>query len=78
MWNHGSWGMGSGMGLMLLFWTLVIITIVWAVKAVISGKESSKTDSDRSAVDILRERYAQGEIDQEEYRQKLNDLNRSN
>jgi putative membrane protein len=58
-------GMGFGGGFMWLFWILMILVIVWAVKAV-AGSGNSPT--------ILQERYARGEIDQEEYAQKRKDL----
>src|SRR3989344_816803 len=54
----GSWGIG-----MLLFWLIVIVGIVLFVKWV-SGQSSSQKGT--SALDILKERYAKGEINKEE------------
>ncbi|MEN8179112.1 MAG: SHOCT domain-containing protein [Pseudomonadota bacterium] len=66
-------GMGLGGGFMWLFWIPLILVIVWAVKAVV-GIGNSPTDKGKSALDILKERYAKGEIDQEEFEQKRKDL----
>ena len=65
-------GMGFGVGFMWLFWILLIIVIVWIVKAAVGSSTSSEPR--KSAIDILKERYARGEIDKEEFEQKRNDL----
>ncbi len=77
MWNHmqgygwGDYGMGIGM---LLFWVLVIFAIVALAKA-FSGPRSSGTGTrEKSALDILNERYARGEIGREEFEEKKRDL----
>ena len=64
---------GFGGGFMWLFWILIIIAIVWFAKVVIGGGDSSK-DKEKSALDILKERYARGEIDRAEFEQKRKDL----
>ena len=66
-------GMGLGGGFMWLFWILLIMGIVWAAKVAI-GRGNSPTESGKSALDILKERYARGEIDQEEFEKKRKDL----
>lgn len=84
-WQAGGWGMmGPGMmggfGLMwfmpiffILFWGLVI----WAVVALVrsrsepGGSDSSKADA---ALEVLKRRYARGEISKEEYEEKKRDL----
>ncbi len=78
MWNHmenwssGWFGMGFGM---LLFWGLAIAAIVLVIK-VLSGPRSSHLydQAEKTALDILRERYARGEIDRDEFEQKKRDL----
>lgn len=72
MWNHvwgwdGGWGMGWGwFGLMHLAWWLVLIAgAAFLVRALWGGR-----DRRDGALDILRERYARGEIDQAEYEQR--------
>ncbi len=58
---------------MWLFWILLIVVVVWAVKVAMGGGNNS-SEKQRSALDILKERYAKGEIDQEEFEQKRRDL----
>ena len=68
--GHMMWGGGFGMvgGLMmLLFWGAIIALIVLAVRGFSAGSRSGgKSD----AAEILRERYAKGEIDEEEYERR--------
>ena len=84
-WQDGGWGMmGSGMMggfswwwfmpiFMILFWGLVIWGIVALVRGLSGprGSDSSKADS---ALEVLKRRYARGEIDKEEYEEKKKDL----
>jgi putative membrane protein len=67
------WGMGFGMISMVLFWILVILGIVVLVKW-IGASPSSPAPPSRTALEILQERYARGEIGKEEYDQKKRDL----
>ena len=58
---------------MVVFWVAVIGLIVWAVARL------APTGGDRSgdpARQLLDERYARGEIDHDEYRQRRNELSR--
>ncbi|MEK7157060.1 MAG: SHOCT domain-containing protein [Patescibacteria group bacterium] len=77
--DYGGWGAGSLMGwfgggiMMLIFWALVIWLIVWAVREV-GGRNSRDMHSSSRALDILKERYAKGEIDTEEFESKKKDL----
>jgi putative membrane protein len=65
------WGFGGGI-MMLVFWTVVILLIVWAVKEFSSKKEDHPHS--HSALDILKERYVKGEINKEEFESKKKDL----
>jgi putative membrane protein len=66
-------GMGYGGGFMWLFWILLIVAVVWALKT-FAGNGERTEKKDKSALEILQERYARGEIDQAEFEQKRKDL----
>ena len=71
------WGMG-GFG-MILFWILALLAIVWLVRALDLGKllgGNDQTPKADRAHEILRERYARGDIDAEEFERRNNDLTR--
>ena len=68
--NMFGWGFGGIM--MVIFWFAVIWFIVWAVRGTY-GSDSEKTHS-KSALDILKERYAKGDIDKKEFEEKKKDL----
>ena len=65
--------MGFGGGFMWLLWIIVIVVILWAIKAA-TGNSNSSPDKQKSALDILKQCYAMGEIDQQEFEQKRKDL----
>lgn len=83
------WGMGSGMMgygygmswyghiLMLIFWVAVIVGIIflirWLVVSSQAGGQVTGHGAD-TALDILRKRYARGEINKEEFEEKKKDL----
>ncbi len=65
---------GFGWGFMWLFWVVVIVAIVFMVKTFM-GNSSSQDKEPKSAEEILKERYAKGEIDREEFERMRKDLN---
>ena len=66
-------GLVRGGIMMIVFWALIIWLIVWAVREV-GGRNSRDTHSSSRALDILKERYAKGEIGKEEFESKKKDL----
>ena len=70
-WDAGGWLL---MGIGMLFWLLVLVAVVWIVVRTISVADRRHADrqSDRDeALDLLRRRFANGEIDAEEFEQRL-------
>jgi putative membrane protein len=76
MWGQMSdYGGGGGMGVgMLLFWGLLIVGIVMLVRYCIGSGSCGRRNEGKSALDIIKERYARGEIGSEEFEQKKRDL----
>ena len=78
MWGYDGFGFGGvGMGVgMLVFWALIIGAVVVLVRAFGGGRSggSESPPRGRTALDILGERYARGEIDKNEFEQKRRDL----
>jgi putative membrane protein len=60
---------------MWLIWIVLIVVLVLVLRAVIPpGTRPDGGRSDKTAREILDERYARGEIDKDEYEQKRRDL----
>lgn len=66
-----TWGFGMGLG-MWVFWIVLIIVIIALFKVISPGSGQSSTG--KSPVEILKARYARGEIDEEEYKRRLSEL----
>ena len=61
----GGWGMGW---IMLLFWILVLVGLILIIKWLLQMTTGDKKLSGSGrAIDILKERYARGEIDKAEF-----------
>jgi len=69
---------GGGMGIiMILFWVAVIAAIVMVVSGIVSGRRTpGGPDNAKSsdALDILKARYARGEIDKIQYQSMKREL----
>ena len=68
----GGWG-AFGILHMVLWWVLIILGIVVLVKWLTGSKSRSNAGGDR-ALDILRERYARGEIEKDEFDKRRQEL----
>jgi len=69
----GGWGILGGLHL-ILWWVLLILGIVVLFKLLIGGSLRSGRETADRVLEILKERYARGEIGKEEYEQKKRDL----
>ncbi|KKW00619.1 MAG: hypothetical protein UY33_C0008G0029 [Candidatus Amesbacteria bacterium GW2011_GWA1_48_9] len=82
MWTVGGGGnpmMGgwNGFGIlgwlpMLLFWILLILSVVALFRYL--GVSTRSRDKEKSPLDILKERYVKGEIDKKEFEQMKKDI----
>lgn len=66
-----------GGGWMMIFWGLLLIVLIAVlVKAVLnSGNQNAVTqNTGETPMDILKRRYANGEIDKEEFEEKKKEL----
>ncbi|MDO8557842.1 MAG: SHOCT domain-containing protein [bacterium] len=66
MFGLGIWGAF----MMLIFWVAVTAFIVWVVKEA-NGRNTGHRNS---ALDILKERYAKGEMSKEEFESMKKDI----
>ena len=77
-WMMGGWGMGwFGMIFMIIFWGLIIVGLVLLIRWLIqntSGKGQTGVRTGSNAIDILRERYAKGEISRDEFESMKKDI----
>lgn len=71
--GQGGWIMSSGMWLFsILFWILIIAGVVFIIRWLMEGKAT--TNINESPLDILKRRYANGEIDRDSFEQMKRDI----
>ena len=63
--------MGGGLG-MILFWAVIILLIVLAVRGFRGGgsDRSASAPAEKTPLQILQERFARGEIDKTEFEER--------
>lgn len=67
------YGMGYGTGIIgLIFWILIIIGLVLLIKYLWESGGAKREQE--SALEILKKRYARGEISKEEFEEKKKDI----
>jgi putative membrane protein len=74
--GHGMMGFG-GMGIMMpVFWGLVLLVFIMLIRLLGNNQERCNHPEDNiNAHEILKSRYAKGEIDKDELKSMMYDLN---
>ncbi len=81
--GHGpgmmGWGYGMGwlgMIFMSIFWIAVIVGVILLIRWLIvsTGGKGQRTSGEDSPLEILKRRYARGEINKDEFEEKKRDL----
>jgi len=72
---HWGYGYGNGMGFgMILWWAVIIAGValaVYGLGSLFKGQSGKKEfTNDNQSLDIIKERFAKGELSEEEYEQK--------
>lgn len=68
--GHHGWGMGWGW----ILGFLILLLLIWLVVKLAGRNGRSAGSAEKSAMDILKERYARGEINEEEYNKRKKDI----
>lgn len=69
--EHMMWGGGYGGGLMMiLFWGVIIALIVFGVRWYSDSNQGRAGGRRDDALSVLRDRFARGEIDEDEFKRR--------
>jgi len=75
MFGEGGWmASGSIGGGMWIFWILLIIGVVVLIKALTGRTADSPAQRRETPLEILKARYARGEINEEEFQHRRSEL----
>ncbi len=66
--------MGIVVGLIILFWLIVVGVVVFVVVYLLKYNDQKKQEQKEKPLEILKERYAKGEISKEEFEGKKQEL----
>ena len=76
-WGMGSYGWGGGLFgflFMAVFWAFIIVGAVFLIRWLVEQPRLRSLGEGESALDILKKRYARGEINKDEFEAKKRDL----
>ncbi len=69
-WDHMSWGLGG-----LFMWLIFLVLIGFVIYFVVRGEKWVKrSNGEETPLDILKKRYARGEITKQDYERMKKDL----
>lgn len=72
-----NWGMGYGvfgLFIMILFWALFLGGVIFGIRWLLHDGDPASPPGRDTPMEILRKRYARGEIDKEEFGSRKRDL----
>ncbi len=67
--EHGFMG-----GYMWIFWIVLIVGLVFLIKWIVQQNWAGESKPEENSMELLKKRYAKGEIDRQEFEQKKKDL----
>lgn len=67
------WGHMGGWGFMMFFWLIILAVLVYGIFS-FSRNRGGGAQTGGKALDILKERYARGEISREEFERMKKDI----
>ncbi len=77
MHGYGYWS-GGGTGAWMIFhgafWVLLVVALIAGVFLIRPNRIGGREDEASTALDLLDQRYAKGEIDRDEYLQRKKDI----
>ncbi len=75
-WGYGGYGMGwFGMIFMAIFWIALLVGVILLIRWLwVSTGKKERGASEDSPLEILKRRYARGEINKQEFDEKRQDL----
>lgn len=71
---HDLNGMGWGMGWWWLIGIIIFSLVTWFIIKSTNIRNRPYYPGNKSAIDLLKDRYASGEIDKEEFEERKKDL----
>ncbi len=74
-WGNYGWGMGLGWIYMIVFWAAVVTAVVYLIK--LFERKSESEVLHETPLDVVKRRFAQGEITKEEFERMKDDLRKS-
>lgn len=63
--------------MMIFWWLLIIALLLTAIRVIMRGRVKQSNNQNGSPLEILKRRYAKGEITKEEFKERKNDLKNS-
>lgn len=70
--DHMGWGWGGGF--MMIFWVVLTVAVIYWIIRAANHNVNQPASVPESALEILKKRYARGEISKEEFEERKKDL----